>query len=132
MKKLSVNKNPCSTCPYRKDVPSGVWAEEEYEKLRGYDDPQTNYNTFLCHQSPVTGIDAACKGWVMVHANSVAVRLACIIGALDPATCFEEPNVDLYASGNEAADAGEAQIDLPERKALKAINKLKKTGRFKE
>ena len=32
-------KNPCGSCPYRKDVPSGVWAVSEYLKLVEYDRP---------------------------------------------------------------------------------------------
>ena len=34
MNKQEVRSQPCSSCPYRKDVPSGVWAHHEYEKLR--------------------------------------------------------------------------------------------------
>lgn len=28
---------PCASCPYRRDVPEGVWHPEEYSKLRAYD-----------------------------------------------------------------------------------------------
>nr|WP_280343300.1 DUF6283 family protein [Nocardia neocaledoniensis] len=31
---------PCVSCPYRRDVPSGVWDFGEYEKLRGYVPPR--------------------------------------------------------------------------------------------
>ena len=34
-------KSPCGSCPYRQDVPSGVWAASEYEKLPAYDAPET-------------------------------------------------------------------------------------------
>lgn len=34
MTKLTPRKTPCASCPYRKDVPSGVWEASEYEKLR--------------------------------------------------------------------------------------------------
>lgn len=124
---LLVNKNPCTTCPYRKDVPSGVWAQEEYEKLRDYDreDERMALATFLCHQSTVAGRNMACKGWVMVHRESVAVRVACAKGQLDYRTCFEETDVELYESGNAAADAGERQIKRPGREAQAAMFKLK-------
>lgn len=36
-KKLTLRDNPCHSCPYRRDVPSGVWATEEYDKLLPYD-----------------------------------------------------------------------------------------------
>jgi hypothetical protein len=37
---MSINPpapKPCESCPYRKDVPSGVWSEGEYRKLPQYD-----------------------------------------------------------------------------------------------
>lgn len=45
-------KNPCGSCPYRRDVPSGIWSEEEYDKLPQYDLPTGDQppNVFLCHQ----------------------------------------------------------------------------------
>lgn len=128
---LTSNKNPCSTCPYRKDVPSGVWHYEEYEKLRGYDD-NTALSVFMCHQSSVANVEMACKGWVMVHQNSVAVRLACMTRQIDHRTCFEPTEVELYESGNAAADAGQRHIKRPRKKALKVIEKLKKIGKFGE
>jgi hypothetical protein len=30
-------KTPCSTCPYRRDAPSGLWAASEYDLLPGLD-----------------------------------------------------------------------------------------------
>ena len=131
MKPLEVKKNPCSTCPYRKDTPSGLWAEDEYEKLRGYDD-NTAFSTFLCHQTNVTDVPTACKGWLMVHCDSVAVRLAQLKGEVKAPECFEEPDVELYASGNEAADAGEREIKRPKAKSRRIARKMLATGRFKE
>jgi len=121
---LPVNPEPCATCPYRKDVPSGIWHKTEYEKLREYDNLENPaLALFLCHQSP----DRACKGWVMQ--DCIAVRLAVIWGELNPATCFSEPKVPLYRTGNEAADAGERGISKPNKEARKAIDKLRKQRR---
>ena len=58
-------RTPCATCPYRTDVPSGVWAPEEYAKLLAYDE-ETAYqplSVFLCHQ--VDG--RVCAGWAGCH-----------------------------------------------------------------
>lgn len=30
---LKPPKVPCGTCPYRRDVPAGIWHGEEYAKL---------------------------------------------------------------------------------------------------
>lgn len=35
----AARREPCSACPYRVDVPAGVWAREEYDKLDPYDLP---------------------------------------------------------------------------------------------
>ena len=58
---------PCVTCPYRCDVPSGVWAAEEYAKLPEYDAPtwQQPPALFMCHSHP----DGLCTGWLQSHAN---------------------------------------------------------------
>jgi hypothetical protein len=34
---LTCAARPCASCPYRKDVPSGIWAAHEYTKLLAYD-----------------------------------------------------------------------------------------------
>ena len=43
---------PCDSCPYRQDVPSGIWAASEYAKLPAYDAPTCAQSArlFLCHQ----------------------------------------------------------------------------------
>ena len=35
--KLHVAQSPCTSCPYRRDAPAGVWDKSDYEKLRGRD-----------------------------------------------------------------------------------------------
>lgn len=135
MSELTVAKNPCATCPYRKDVPSGVWSHEDYEKLRKYDDAPMptgeNLGVFLCHNTSVAGCNIACKGWLIVHDDSIAVRLAFVrgqicIGDLKP------PGMPLHESGAAAADFGQKQISRPNRKARSLVAKLAKTGKFKE
>ena len=120
---------PCGSCPYRLDVPSGVWSEEEYEKLPPYDTSTGEQPpaVFCCHQQP----DRLCAGWVGVHdmRHNLGLRLADAMGAMeDPgeidATLDYETPTPLFASGAEAAAHGLAEIDEPGERAVKTVKKL--------
>ena len=112
---------PCTSCPYRRDVPSGVWAHHEYEKLRGYDEPTYNqpFDAFSCHATP----EHYCHGWAVVHTSRgneydlIALRL---VGSPD----IPEAGVPLFASGNEAADHGQLNIEDPSVAAVVTMHKL--------
>jgi hypothetical protein len=116
-----VRREPCSACPYRRDVASGIWAHEEYEKLRDYDAP-TGYQpmgAFACHATP----DHFCHGWAVVHTSRgsehdlLALRLHG-----DPE--IPAPAVPLFGSGNEAADHGQADVEAPSPAAVETAAKL--------
>lgn len=136
---MNCPRTPCSTCPYRKDTPKGIWHESEYQKLAEYDEYDHLTRTgplepatalFLCHQSHVTGEDTVCRGWVATHPDSVAVRLAMLRGELTPEQVYEEQcPVELYASGREAMEAGLSELEQPSTQALKACGKLLARGR---
>ncbi len=137
MQRLHVPTKGCATCPYRRDTPPGIWAPEEYEKLRSYDseldeleDPSDGLKVFHCHQENVTGVPTVCRGWLSVHQESVAVRLACAIGAVTPGDVPLEREGDYYSSGHEAADAGLAGVDDPSHEARLAQNQLLRKGTF--
>lgn len=122
-------KNPCGSCPYRRDVPSGVWDEEEYAKLPEYDKLPTAEqppHVFLCHQQD----GRACAGWVAVHdmEESFGLRLATSIGMIDNPEPFldYETSTPLFESGAEAAEHGLREIDTPGWEAAKVIGKLVK------
>ena len=123
---LHIPPRPCPSCPYRKDHPSGVWSEDEYEKLRPYDGLAVG--AFLCHQTNATGRETVCKGWSTVHADSIAVRIGMANGLLDPDEVYTETDVDLWESGNAAADHGQANIDLPTVEARIMAAKLMDRG----
>ena len=114
---------PCSSCPYRKDVPSGVWSYDEYEKLRAYDEPTPDqpFAYFACHATP----EHLCHGWVVVHTTRgheydlLALRIR---GA--DYDQIPEPSVPLWGSGNEAADHGQADLEEPSEAATAAVDKL--------
>lgn len=138
MGQLAVPKRPCSSCPYLKSTPPGVWDPSEYEKLAGYDeqtwDPdthtllgpeETNLSTFLCHHSPATGVDAVCRGWLHVHEHSTAVRIGMAFGSI-PLPPYEPFEGECYASGAEARDAGTV-IGPPDEAAQRVIDKVERS-----
>lgn len=115
-----VRTQPCEACPYRRDVPSGLWAEEEYAKLEAYDAPTAEqpFATFQCHATP----EFYCHGWAVVHTTRgheydlLALRFA---GCDAPAAA-----VPLFESGTEAAEHGRRDVQKPTRRAKQAIDKL--------
>ena len=119
---------PCDSCPYRLDVPSGVWSREDYEKLPLYDQPTFSQPpaVFLCHQ--VNG--RVCAGWAGCHDmdESLALRMAGIAGTMSAgdieATLDYVSPVPLHPSGMAAAEHGLADMDAPSDDAHRMQAKL--------
>lgn len=128
--KLRPRKSPCASCPFRRDVPSGVWAESEYDKLPGYDGEtweQTAIGAFLCHNDPAASV---CAGWAALsNEDTLALRMARYLDReLDVQACVDyATDVPLFASGAEAAEHGKREIEAPSDKAVKTIGKVTKT-----
>jgi hypothetical protein len=126
MPDLTCRVNPCESCPYRRDVPSGIWAPEEYAKLQAYDlgtawqPPQM----FYCHTSP----DFVCTGWAVCHSKAkrghelLAVRIA--ESMHDAELMIPETAVPLFASGAEAAVHGMRDIKRPGWRAIRMTRKI--------
>ncbi|KOT61591.1 MULTISPECIES: DUF6283 family protein [Streptomyces] len=124
---------PCESCPYRKDVASGVWAHHEYEKLRRYDAPTTDQPTklFQCHQDDCDSMNRRlCAGWVGCHdsIHLLALRIGILDGSIDDSTYqaaleYVSP-APLFASGNEAADHGQAGLAEPSEDAKRLAVKI--------
>jgi hypothetical protein len=121
-------KYPCPSCPYRKDVPSGVWAAEEYDKLPTYDNdtPSQPLGAFYCHLSD----NRLCSGWVGCHdmSQSLGLRMAATFGHLSPADVdaaldYSSP-VELFESGAAAAEHGRRRITTPGAETREVIDKL--------
>lgn len=119
---------PCGSCPYRTDVPSGVWERVEYEKLPAYDEDTAlqPLGVFMCHQ--VDG--RMCAGWVGCHdmTQSLGVRLAESTGRLTPEQVdalheYTTP-VPLFESGRAAAEHGLADVEAPSQFAVRASEKI--------
>lgn len=121
---------PCDSCPYRRDVPSGVWDESEYAKLPRYDAAtgEQPHGVFLCHRQD----GRACAGWVAVHdmGECLALRLALAFDhlsgdELDAFLDYSTP-VECWTSGAEAAAHGLAGLDSPSAEAVALMLKLRR------
>lgn len=125
---MNVDKKPCVSCPYRVDVPSGVWSKSEYEKLRGYDGEtwETDRASFLCHNTSTVGAenDTLCRGWLTTHPESLAVRFLMLEHKVTVEQIDADPGVPLHASGNEAADFGERDIDNPSPACVAFVQRM--------
>lgn len=124
--KASVAAAPCKSCPYRQDVPSGVWAAEEYDKLPRYDGEIIEQiagggaGLFMCHQ----GDGNLCAGWLACHGphNLAALRLQG--DQVNDDVWDYTTTVPVFSSGAEAADHGRAEIAAPSGRARRTIERL--------
>lgn len=129
---MHVNRKPCESCPYRRDVPSGVWAPCEYQKLPRYDHEtwQQPIELFGCHQAD----GALCRGWLDTHGNQsndlLSLRLGAAAGQIDMGEVLEAiaegPAVPVFESGQAACDHGMQDVDKPQIQASLLASKLTK------
>lgn len=119
-----VRSEACSSCPYRRDVASGVWSEAEYDKLREYDAPtgEQPLAWFACHATP----DHICHGWAVVHSNRghEFELLALRVRGADMSRVPTEASTPLFDSGTDAADHGQADLDDPSPEARATVERL--------
>ena len=122
---IQARPSPCPSCPYRRDVPPGVWAASEYDKLPAYDldiaDGQP-IGAFHCHSTP----DQLCSGWLACHGprNLLGVRMLLAFGRADPKVLDAWTDVPVFGSGREAAEHGKSGIDNPPEEATAAQEKI--------
>ncbi len=111
---------PCGTCPYRRDVASGIWDASEYAKLPGYDGETWEQPPalFFCHRAD----GHLCAGWVGCHDTDHL--LAFRLNRVDPSAFDYVSPVPLFGSGREAAAHGMREINRPGARARRAISKL--------
>lgn len=117
---------PCASCPYRQDVPSGVWDEGEYVKLPLYDGETFEQvpAVFMCHQ----GDGNVCSGWLGHREphDLLAVRLGLATGTLDESCADYTTDVPLFSSGEEAAAHGLADLETPGPEARAIVSKIER------
>lgn len=120
---------PCESCPYRQDVPSGVWSADEYLKLPEYDEETwaQPVAVFQCHQTDRESDKARlCAGWVACHGpeNLLALRIGVATGKLDVDVLDYTTDVPLMFSGADACEHGMADIDAPGEEAQALVAKI--------
>ena len=124
---------PCESCPYRRDVPSGVWAPEEYKKLEPYDHETAEQPAavWTCHQIDRDSAQRrVCAGWAGCHDgdNLLAVRVAVFQGLMtgeDAQAVVEYVSpVPLFDTAADAAEHGLAEIEYPREQARATIAKI--------
>lgn len=121
---------PCESCPYRIDVPSGIWAPEQYAKLIAYDRPTWDQppNLFLCHQTTADdGRARLCAGWVGCRGSELlALRLPGSSLTDDDLAAARRyvSAIPLFPNGTAAANHGLRETDNPSPKARRMIDKL--------
>lgn len=127
---VQVRGEACIACPYRRDVPSGVWSFEDYTKLPPYDaeTPEQPMAAFRCHATP----DHICHGWAVVGGYDL---LGLRLQELRQREQIEIPDahVPLFATHTDAAKHGVADINAPSEEARRAMDKLmRKYKRLRE
>jgi hypothetical protein len=118
-----IRKESCTACPYRRDVPSGVWAAQEYDKLAQYDAETGEQppGAFMCHATP----DVHCHGWAVVHGRQDHAHepLAFRFAGINPDDIPPE-GVPLFSSGTEACEHGKRDIKNPSEEAKAVVERL--------
>lgn len=119
---------PCESCPYRRDVPSGIWDATEYEKLPAYDRETFDqpHGLFQCHQHDAGDPEARpCAGWVAVHGPGLlALRIAVTTNRLDASVMEYSTDAPLWPTGIAAARHGMADLQQPSPVAVQVIRKV--------
>lgn len=125
-KLLTCAKAPCKSCPYRRDVPSGIWHPSEYRKLRKYDgdiiDQLTNgaIALFDCHQKD----GRLCAGWIGAHGAHNLLAVSLNWRKLAKSVFAYTSPIPLFATGREAARHGMRDIRKPDAPARRMIDRL--------
>jgi hypothetical protein len=79
-------REPCKTCPYRKDVPPKTWHRSEFENLLAQDRNEFGGAVFQCHQDRPKPAEERgfCIGWLLDQRarglRSIQLRLHLIKG----------------------------------------------------
>lgn len=121
MGKPTAPKQPCGSCPYRRDVPSGIWEAAEYNKLPGYDGETWEQSPalFMCHQHD----GKLCAGWLACHGAYELLALR-INAPVDPAVYSYSSPVPVFNSGAEARAHGLRDIESVGVQAARMIDGL--------
>lgn len=113
-------KEPCKSCPYRKDAKLGLWHPSEFENLARTEE-EIPGAVFACHatgkgKTPMS----VCAGWLLKQRDngvpSIALRLS-VLQNPEAGRALEtvsDGGHDLYSSVQEMIEANEALGHCPE------------------
>lgn len=111
------NREPCASCPYRKDVPRETWHRSEFENLLANDADTMDGGTFGCHKyrhRPKEEL-RLCVGWFLDQHRrgypSIRLRVLGMVGGDEAQTFSLEVNdggFDLYETLEEMCAANDA------------------------
>ena len=112
------NREPCVSCPYRKDVPLETWHVSEFENLMASDaDPMTG-GIFGCHKYRHRPVEERrpCVGWFLDQDRRgmpcIALRLAGMTGGPEAIAFRDEAHDgghELYETLEEMCEANGAE-----------------------
>jgi len=121
---LKAPARPCGSCPYRRDVPSGVWSPEEYAKLPQYDGETWEQHpaVFMCHQRD----GCLCSGWLTTHDRRHLLALRFNTPPIDPSVWSHAHDIPCFESGAEAAAHGMRDVGHPGPEARALMQKIEK------
>lgn len=110
-------REPCKTCPYRRDVPIGTWHREEFQNLRAQNSRDFG-EQFGCHATRKAARGpSVCGGWLLDQRNhgvpSLSLRMTLMsnpeaLAAFDEVT---DGGHDCYESVAEMIEANEEALD---------------------
>lgn len=107
----AVCRKPCPECPWRTDVPVGVFPAEAFRISAGTAYDMSN-RLFACHMAKPDR-PRTCAGFLLQGAmHNLSVRLAMIQGRLDPRQ-VSDGGFPLYASYRAMAEANGVSPDDP-------------------
>jgi len=110
-------KQPCKSCPFRRDTPVGIWDWGHYVQLRRGDTDPLNGALFACHQYRLLSPSEQrpCAGWLLDQRRRgvPSIRLRLALGNNPAAQALFEDARDgghvLYDSLDEMCDANIGQ-----------------------
>lgn len=85
-------REPCGSCPYRRDARLGLWHPCEFENLVEQDRDPMNGGVFGCHATAKADQPSVCAGWLLDQKRrnvpSIQLRLM-LMRDKDAVACFE-------------------------------------------
>lgn len=108
----NTKRRPCSTCPYLKSTPVGVWDQYEYDKLVAQD--HEFGSIFGCHLSESPKNATTCIGWLIDQKRrgipNMKLRLRLMTDAIERKV-FEgvDKSADTYESIEVMCEANAGQ-----------------------